>query len=143
MKQHNASGKFHVKKVNRQNTFRLTVQKEEKCIKNLSHSPSMHSQKLRDNKRSANVQPMNQPAIYTTCPDCKGRINITKTLQTLQKDIGEEPLPAQLYTTMWCDQCDKGTVALFLQPEKTVDNHTKSNLLEQLLKDVQKPPKAD
>jgi hypothetical protein len=90
---------------------------------------------------------MKPATIFTTCPDCKGRINITTALHTLQDDlqadIGEETLPEQLYTTLWCDQCSKGTVALFLQPEKTVDTHTKSNLLEQLLKDVQKPPKAD
>jgi hypothetical protein len=86
---------------------------------------------------------MKPAAIFTSCPECKGRINVAASPQEFLASTNEDTLPEYLYTSLRCEQCGRDTVALFLQPEATVDQHTKSNLLAQLLKDVQKPPKAD
>ncbi len=92
---------------------------------------------------SKHIVTIQQADIFTLCPQCKGRINVTASLQQFLARINDDTLPEQLYTSLTCEHCGKDTVALFLQPEATVDNHTKSTLLEQLLKQVQKPPKAD
>ncbi len=85
---------------------------------------------------------MNQD-IMTTCPTCGAPINVTSHLRQIRDREEDKMLPSSLYVSLWCTQCAKETVALFLQPEDTVDNRTKSNLLEQLLKDATNPPKAD
>jgi hypothetical protein len=84
-----------------------------------------------------------QQDFTTTCPICGALINVSSHLQHVLDAQEDKTLPSSLYASLWCNQCGKGTVALFLQPENTVDNHTKSNLLEQLLKDVTNPPKVD
>jgi hypothetical protein len=86
---------------------------------------------------------MKQPGIATVCPNCKGRINVTAALAAFLARTGQTTLPDHLYLSLHCQQCDEDTVALFLQPEATVDQRTKSNLLGQLLKDIKIPPKAD
>jgi hypothetical protein len=86
---------------------------------------------------------MKQPDIFTTCPNCNGTINVTEALVAFLARTGYPTLPELLYVSLPCPQCDDYTIALFLQPEATVDQRRKSNLLRQLLEDVQKPPKAD
>ncbi len=86
---------------------------------------------------------MKQPDICTTCPNCKGRINVTTALEAFLARTGYTTLPEHLYLSLRCQQCNEYTAALFVQPEATVDQQTKSNLLGQLLKEVQRPPKTD
>ncbi len=86
---------------------------------------------------------MKQPDIFSICPNCQRHINVTAALAAFLARLGVTTLPEYLYLSLLCQQCDEDTVALFLQPEAAVDQRTKSNLLGQLLKDVQTPPKAD
>jgi hypothetical protein len=82
---------------------------------------------------------MTQPGICITCPNCQGRINVTAALEAFLARTGYPTLPDHFYLSLRCQQCDEHTAALFLQPEATVDQRTKSILLGQLLKDMQQP----
>jgi hypothetical protein len=86
---------------------------------------------------------MTHPGICTTCPNGQGRINVTAALEAFLARTGYPTLPAEVYLSLRCQQCDEYTAALVVQPEATVDQRTKSLLLGQLLKDVQTPPQAD
>ncbi len=89
------------------------------------------------------MEPMQQPDVFTTCPTCHARINVTAALHTFLTTIADETLPEQFYLSLQCDHCNMDTVALFLQPEEILDARTKRTLLDQLLKAVQQPPQAE
>ena len=64
------------------------------------------------------MEPMQQPDVFTTCPTCHARINVTAALHTFLTTIADETLPEQFYLSLHCGHCNRDTVALFLQPEE-------------------------
>ena len=76
--------------------------------------------------------------VYVACPHCGTHLNLFASLREFQAATGGEALPDVLCASILCPVCDDTTVALFLQPESTVEKREKNTAVKLIIDAVKK-----